>query len=156
MSRISDLLDSVPDWLRWIILVPCSIVIYCLCLQISLEIYNKVMFVIVPFFSPRDYDVSNNETTIFIYIGHAFASIVAGVAYIYSCHLVAPYHQKQASGILLVIFLIGLGYFLYSNLLIESIKYNYRLVDEIFGTIGVCISYFGLYSPLNKRKNIDI
>ena len=152
MTKTSDFLDSFPDWLRWIILVPCSIIFYCLCLAISLKIYNIVMFHIIPFFSPRDYDVSNTETIIFILVGHVFSSIVAGASYIYSCNLIAPYHQKQASIILLIIFLIGLGYFLYNNFLIESIKYNFKLVDEIFGTIGVCISYFGLYSPLNKRK----
>lgn len=140
MHLKSNFFNLVPDWLRWIILFPCSI-LFCYFFYKSFLLCGKIIH-----FEP---DASHLEITILISIGNILAAFCAGGVYIYCCNFIAPNNQEKASMILLIIFLLGAVYIIFCILWFDQAKYTHSF-KYISACIGVILEHIELY-PKKKE-----
>jgi hypothetical protein len=96
---ISDIVDTLPKWLRWVILLPCSIFAYGAVYSIAFVLQKNVLT------SGSDQDDLFSVPTA-IKIAGIIAAFFGSVVFIKCSYLVAPKYKKGASLTLLIFLLL--------------------------------------------------
>lgn len=122
------MITKFPAWLRWLGVLPISIIVYLLAYALM-----KVFGLVSAYFGPGD-----DFEWVFNYSVPVFATGAAGYYYLKSGIIIAPNHKKQVAITLIVIMVL---FMIFSILLAVSLK-HWKTLLEVAGTIiGLVLSY---------------